>query len=322
MIQIYDQIHEWLMQNGVVPMFYYFGRMDFIEESSRALDWFLLGCIQIVLIRFLFRPFEGEPKFESLKNDDRMASIRSDIYYCFFHRLGCFQLIFFFVFNPFFLFLEAVLHDFRFEPLNLEQVFPVMAGQPFLIFLTYLIVLDFIDYLYHRLSHRIHWWWKLHALHHSQKYLTVWSDNRNHLVDDILRSLVFATVALIIGIEPSQFILLHALNRLLQSWQHGSYAREFKWLKYIIVTPKFHRYHHAIRLGYELPGKPGVLGGCNFGVLFPWWDMIFSTAVFEERFFPTGVESIDPVSNPIMQQVQFAKLSWLEIKKLFNIQGM
>jgi sterol desaturase/sphingolipid hydroxylase (fatty acid hydroxylase superfamily) len=180
MIQFYDQIHEWLMQNGVIPMFYYFGWMDFIEESNRALDWLFLGCMQIILIRFLFRPFEGEPKFELSKAANRMKSIRSDIYYCLFHRLGFFQLFFFFVFNPLFLLLGALLHDYRFERLNFEQSLPFIASQPFLIFLIYLFVLDFVDYIYHRFSHRIAWWWKLHALHHSQKYLTVWSDNRNH----------------------------------------------------------------------------------------------------------------------------------------------
>jgi hypothetical protein len=31
------------------------------------------------------------------------------------------------------------------------------------------------------------WWWSLHSLHHSQRQMTMWSDNRNHLLDDLLR---------------------------------------------------------------------------------------------------------------------------------------
>jgi sterol desaturase/sphingolipid hydroxylase (fatty acid hydroxylase superfamily) len=31
------------------------------------------------------------------------------------------------------------------------------------------------------------------------------------------------------------------------------------------------------------------LGGCNFGVLLPWWDMLFGTADFQLRYDPTGV---------------------------------
>ena len=32
-----------------------------------------------------------------------------------------------------------------------------------------------------------------------------------------------------------------------------------------------------------------TLGGCNFGVLLPWWDMLFGTADFQLRYDPTGV---------------------------------
>ena len=32
-----------------------------------------------------------------------------------------------------------------------------------------------------------------------------------------------------------------------------------------------------------------MLGGCNFGVLLPWWDMCWGTANFERRWDATGV---------------------------------
>jgi sterol desaturase/sphingolipid hydroxylase (fatty acid hydroxylase superfamily) len=32
-----------------------------------------------------------------------------------------------------------------------------------------------------------------------------------------------------------------------------------------------------------------VLGGCNFGVLLPVWDILGGTANFKYRFDPTGV---------------------------------
>ena len=32
-----------------------------------------------------------------------------------------------------------------------------------------------------------------------------------------------------------------------------------------------------------------MLGGHNFGVLLPWWDMLFGTVNFERRYDPSGV---------------------------------
>ena len=168
-------------------------------------------------------------------------------------------------------------------------------------------------YFYHRLSHRFNFWWQLHALHHSQRYLTAWSDNRNHLLDDILRAATLTGVGLILGVEPGQFLLLIVTSRLIQSWQHGFYPYEYGFLKYILVTPNFHRYHHAIELGYEVPGEPGVLGGCNFGVLFPWWDMLFKTSVFDESYHPSGVKEYLPPNHFLQQQIFALKKCWASL---------
>ena len=63
--------------------------------------------------------------------------------------------------------------------------------------------------------------------------------------------------------------------------------------EYLWVSPRFHRLHHSIGIGHESPGK--TLGGHNFGVLLPWWDMLFKTANFELRFDPTGVrDQVEP----------------------------
>ena len=319
-MNLYDDLHEWLMQNLILPIFFQLDWMSYVEDSTLAVDWFLLGVFQITIIAFILRPAEAKEEGLSKSGYSCKAAISSDIFYCFIHRLGLIQLLFFFTLNPLFIKIGSSLHDVRFERLNLENILPSINATPLLSFIIYLIILDFVDYLYHRVSHRFSWWWQLHALHHSQRHMTVWTDNRNHLIDDVLKAFVFSTVALVIGIEPSQFILLVALSHLIQSWQHGYYVYQFHFLKYLIVTPSFHRYHHAMRLGYELPGKPGVLGGCNFGVLFPWWDLLFQTAIFDNSYHPTGVDSIVPSNNPFIQQIQFLRNSIESLKRAFSRQ--
>ena len=69
-----------------------------------------------------------------------------------------------------------------------------------------------------------------------------------------------------------------------------------------------------------LPGKdgPGVstLGGHNFGVLLPWWDVLFGTANFEKRFDATGVR--DQVEQGRDYGRGFWSQQWLGIKRLFG----
>jgi hypothetical protein len=323
MINLYDVIHEWIVQQILLPIFYNMGWMGMSDDADLVVDWVILGFLQVLVIQFIFRPLEKSEAlyYSSQENPlehwsiDQASSVRVDIFYSIFHRLGIYQFLFFFCFSGVFFYLGSLLHDIGFERMNVENWFPAISSIPLISFIIYLILFDLLDYMYHRLSHRFGWWWQLHALHHSQRHMSAWSDNRNHILDDVMRSMVFALFGLWIGVGPSQFMLLIVTSRLIQSWQHGFYPYDFGRFKYFIVTPSFHRYHHAIGLGYELPGQPGVLGGCNFGVLFPWWDMLLGTAQFDSSYHPSGVKGFLPPNHFLVQQWFCLKKSWQMLLK-------
>ena len=79
----------------------------------------------------------------------------------------------------------------------------------------------------HRAQHHFNWWWGLHSLHHSQQNMNLWSDDRNHLLDDLLRDIMMAVLALAIGVPPSQYVLLVSLSRIVQSLQHANVRIHF-----------------------------------------------------------------------------------------------
>lgn len=304
----YASIQEWMMQNIVLPVLYVTNGMGYADDAITGLDWFLFGVIQLLVIALIFKPLEHIfPVTSNAQQIDRASKLRFqmvDIFYTLIHRLGIFKLVLFLVFADLFFWFDAQLHDIGFQRLNVEGWWPGVTSIPWVSFLIYLVILDFFEYMYHRASHRWNWWWQLHALHHSQQHMTVWTDNRNHVLDDLLHSALFASLALMIGVEPIQFLWLIALGQLVQSWQHGNLNIEHGWLKYVLISPRFHRLHHAVGMGYEVPGKPGVLGGCNFGILFPWWDMLFRTAIFNEDVHPTGVRGLLVSNNPLVHQWQ------------------
>lgn len=298
----YASVHEFLFANIVAPVLYQFDLMAWAEDVYDGIDWFLFGCIQIFLIIVVLRTWE---RLEPAEKQERFAKAsRADVLYTLFHRLGIFHGLVFITLSGFFFGVDSILHDFRFDRLNVESWWPGVTSIPVISFLIYLVLLDFVDYLYHRASHVFNWWWQLHALHHSQTVMTAWSDNRNHILDDIMRAVVMSFVALMFGVSPGQFILLIALSEFIQSWQHANIKIHLGPAKYLLVSPMFHRMHHAVGYGHEAKGKPGVLGGCNFGVLFPWWDMLFKTAIFPKEVYPTGVRNLTVSQNIFTQQWQ------------------
>ncbi|BDT78812.1 sterol desaturase family protein [Polynucleobacter yangtzensis] len=298
----YASVQEFLFANIVAPVLYQFDLIAWAEDVFDGLDWFLFGCIQIFLIIVVLRTWE---RLAPAEKQERFAKAsRADVLYTLFHRLGIFHGLVFIALSGFFFGVDSILHDFRFDRLNVESWWPGVTSIPAISFLIYLVLLDFVDYLYHRASHVFNWWWQLHALHHSQTVMTAWSDNRNHILDDIMRAVVMSFVALMFGVSPGQFILLIALSEFLQSWQHANIKTHLGPAKYLLVSPMFHRMHHAVGYGHEAKGKPGVLGGCNFGVLFPWWDMLFRTAIFPKEVYPTGVRNLTVSQNILTQQWQ------------------
>ena len=298
----YASVQEFLFSEVAAPILYQFNLMAWAEDVFDGIDWFLFGCIQIFLIIAVLRTWE---RLAPAERQERFAKTsRADVVYTLFHRLGIFHGLIFIALSGFFFEIDSLLHDFRFERFNVESWWPGVTSIPWVSFLIYLMLLDFVDYVYHRASHKFNWWWQLHALHHSQTVMTAWSDNRNHMLDDTMRATFMAFFALLFGVSPGQFIMLIALSQFIQSWQHANIKVHLGPEKYLLISPMFHRMHHAVGYGHEAQGKPGVLGGCNFGILFPWWDMVFRTAIFPKEVYPTGVRNLAVSQNIFAQQWQ------------------
>lgn len=315
------QVEGAVFQNLVLPVVYHLGFGGYAEEAFTGTEWLLVGVVQIVVMILILGPLE---KLRPVEPVTDRAAIRTDILYTAIHRLGAFRLAMFFLLDPLSDLVEGHLRLLGWHRVNVEDWWPAVTALPLVSFLIYLVLFDLVDYWYHRFSHTYRWWWSLHATHHSQRQMTLWSDNRNHLLDDILRDTVFAVVALAVGVEPSQYVLLVALSQLLQSLQHANLRLHFGRLgERLLVSPRFHRTHHAVGLGHERAGangKPVRLGGCNYGVLFPWWDMLFGTAVFTDRYYPTGIrdQMPPPAGKGRDYGAGFLSQQWYGIKRLLR----
>ena len=310
--ETFAHTQQWLFETAVQPIMYGVGIGGLLEDGFTATGWFLVGLIQLVVLILIIAPLQ---KFKPVEPISDRPTIRADILYTLIHRLGFFRLALFFTLDPL---LDAGIGFLRvagLETFHLDQWFFSLVGveSALLGFLVYLIVFDFVDYWIHRGQHGLNWWWQLHSLHHAQRQMTMWSDNRNHVLDDLLRDSILVIVGLLAGIAPGQFVALVAFTQLSESFQHANVKIWFGSIgERLWVSPRFHRLHHAVGIGHESPYS--VLGGHNFGVLLPWWDMLFRTANFEKRFDPTGVR------DQVEQQRNYGKglleQQWLGFKRL------
>jgi sterol desaturase/sphingolipid hydroxylase (fatty acid hydroxylase superfamily) len=307
----FSTAQQWLFELAVQPALFALGLGNLLEDGYAATAWFLVGLIQIAILLAVVGPLQRWRPVEPVT--DR-ATIRTDILYTLIHRLGLFRIALFFTLEPLFDEFFGMARTAGFGTFHLDQLWPGVSDNALVSLLIYLVVFDFIAYWTHRGQHQIEWWWRLHSLHHAQRQMTMWSDNRNHLLDDVIGDVIMVLVAQLIGVAPGQFIAIVALTQLSESFQHANLRLWFGRVgERLWVSPRFHRLHHSIGLGHETSGK-GSLGGYNFGVLLPWWDVLFGTANFEQRYDPTGIR--DQVEQSRDYGRGFWSQQWMGLKRL------
>ncbi|WP_114238251.1 sterol desaturase family protein [Dyella sp. C9] len=290
-----------LYVDAVQPLLFRLGLMGYDEDTYDALYWVIVGVLQIVVMYALLRPLEALIPAEPWR--DRRET-RVDVIYTWIAKLGVFNIAFFFLLQPVFDHLQSLMAIHNVPNIELDALWPGVTDQPLASFLIYLVVLDFAGYWYHRWQHRFGVWWELHAVHHSQRQMSLWSDDRNHVLDTVIQAAFFAGLSLFIGVEPGQYVMLTAVGNLLQSVQHVNARLPFgPVLERVLVSPAFHRRHHAIGYGHE-----GTRYGCNFGVLLPWWDMLFGTASWNATLEPTGIR--DQLAPPAGGQRSYGEGWW------------
>src|SRR3954451_480380 len=147
-------------------------------------------------------------------------------------------------------------------------------------------------------------------MHHAQRQMTFWSDDRNHLLDDAIAFVWFGAIALLIGIPPLQFPLLVLLLRLLESLSHANTRVSFGWFgERLLISPRFHRAHHGILAAGQR--------SCNYGAILPWWDMLFGTADFSRAY----AETSDPSGEEALASGSYAAQQWAGLRRFLAALG-
>ena len=311
LLDLFGVVQQWLFEAAVQPAMFALGLGNLLEDGYQATAWFLVGLIQIAVLLAVIGPLQRWRPVEPVL--DR-ATIRTDMLYTVIHRLGVFRIALFFTLEPWFDEAFGALRTAGYGTFHLDQLWPGVTDGAVMSFLIYLVVFDLLGYWIHRAQHQSGLWWRLHSLHHAQRQMTMWSDNRNHLLDDILVDTLLVIAAQLIGVAPGQFIAIVAVTQLSESFQHANLRLWFGRVgERLWVSPRFHRLHHSIGVGHESAGRH-TLGGHNFGVLLPWWDMLFRTANFEQRYDPTGVR--DQAEQNRNYGRGFWSQQWMGVKRL------
>jgi sterol desaturase/sphingolipid hydroxylase (fatty acid hydroxylase superfamily) len=140
--------------------------------------------------------------------------------------------------------------------------------------LIFLLVSDFVLYWNHRLFHR-GLLWKYHAVHHAPEQVEWISAARFHPVNLMLGTVTMDVALLLAGVSPEVFIVLGPFTTIVSVYVHANLNWTLGPLKYVFVSPVFHRWHHV----KSIPDR-------NFASTFPIWDLMFGTFHMPQGVLP------------------------------------
>ncbi len=133
------------------------------------------------------------------------------------------------------------------------------------------LLLDYSNYIWHILLHKLPILWRFHLVHHTDLDLDVTTAFRFHF-GEMIGSVFFRGAAIIlIGASPVMVLIYEIVFETATQFHHSNTKLPFQFekvLNYLIVTPRMHGLHHSV-IRAETDS--------NFSVIFSFWDRIHKT---------------------------------------------
>jgi len=238
---------------------------DFPDNTPYiGLDWFvldLLGSTTIfVIIEKLFPLYRGQPVFRPEWQTDL-------VHFAFNHFIvGLVLLTVNFLIHSIF---GWMVHD------GLQGFIQSIPFLPQL--LLCILAADLVQYWTHRSYHEIPFLWRFHSVHHSVLSMDWLAGSRQHLFELVFTRVAVLGVLYVLGFEKSVMDWYIIIVGFQAVFNHANVHLPWGPLKYMIVTPDFHHWHHA---------SDTVAIDKNYAAHYAFLDYLFGTAVKGEKGFP------------------------------------
>lgn len=160
-----------------------------------------------------------------------------------------------------------------------------------------ILVADLVQYWTHRAYHEVPLLWRLHAVHHSVKSMDWLAGSRQHILELLItRTLVLAPIY-VLGFSKEVIDAYIVIVGFQAVFNHANVSVRLGPLRYLIVTPNFHHWHHS---------QDREALDRNYAAHFAFLDHIFGTAVKSDREWPKDYGVLgDYVPNGFVRQFKF-----------------
>lgn len=166
-----------------------------------------------------------------------------------------------------------------------------------------MLLAEFFLWFNHFARHKIRTLWFFHSVHHSQKELNIFTDDRAHIIDLTIGALLSFIPFFIFDVSNLYAVMIIGIYKPIHNrFLHANLKINLGWLGWLVTSPQFHRVHHSS--DPELTDK-------NFGVYLSIYDYLFGTACQSRNIYPqTGIQDSSFPNEDKVKRSQLPK-NWL-----------
>lgn len=231
-----------------------------------GLDWFVLN---VMLTGALFIPveriFPHKPEQPIFRTE-----WREDLFYYFVSSLMV-QVLTYLAFMP----AKSIV---AVAPLSGVRAW--VGALPFAVqFIAIMFLTDLVQYWVHRAFHRVPLLWRFHAVHHSARSMDWMAGARMHFLEILALRGTTVIPMFVLGFSNTAMNSYIFTVYLYSTFVHANLRWRFSWIEKLLVTPRFHHWHHGIE-------REAI--DVNFAIHFPLLDRLFGTHHLPKEHWPSG----------------------------------
>ncbi|WP_236604125.1 sterol desaturase family protein [Sandaracinus amylolyticus] len=179
-----------------------------------------------------------------------------------------------------------------------DTVQSLVTSLPFLLQLFLVIlVADLVQYWTHRAYHEVPFLWRFHSVHHSAEHMDWLAGSRQHLLELIATRIMVLAPIFVLGFSQRVIDVYVIVVGFQAVFNHANVDVRLGPLRYLIVTPNFHHWHHS---------RDTEAIDRNYAAHFAFLDYLFGTAVTADRKWPNRYGVVgDYVPLGFLKQLAF-----------------
>ncbi|WP_078084094.1 sterol desaturase family protein [Microbulbifer mangrovi] len=255
---------------------------------SLGIDWLILAFLGSVVVFMTLEKLFPKYRNQVILRDEWGLDL---FYFCFNHLMISAILIY------------GNYHASHFHWAVSDSVQQAVQSVPLLLQVCLIIICaDFVLYWEHRLYHEVRVLWPIHAVHHSVEQMDWLAGSRGHFVQVFSERAMVMVPLYLLGADQSALDIYVAFAALQAVLIHCNVEIPFGPLKYLLVTPQFHHWHHSSE-------KPAI--DTNYSAHTVLFDRLFNTYHMPGKHWPAEYGTTVRLPRSFLGQLLYPVRSFL-----------